>query len=93
MVGEFNSVLSRVKQQQENVLFLHCTCHVAHLAASHACSELPDVYEQLSKDVYAHFKTTGKRKAEFKNIQELMDVVCHDIFDLTLRDGWQFCSV
>lgn len=79
MVGEFNSVLSRVKQQQENVWFLHCTCHVAHLAASHACSELPDVCEQLAKDVYVHFKSSGKRKNEFSQMQELMEVENHNI--------------
>ncbi|KAJ8883769.1 hypothetical protein PR048_015623 [Dryococelus australis] len=37
-----------LKGQQENLWFLHYTCHVAHLAASHACSEIPNVCEQLS---------------------------------------------
>ncbi|KAJ8894118.1 hypothetical protein PR048_006728 [Dryococelus australis] len=52
MVGVFNSVLSRIRGNQENVWFLHCTCHVAHLAASHAYSELPDFCKQLPRDVY-----------------------------------------
>lgn len=79
MVGEFNSVLSRVRGQQENLWFLHCTCHVAHLAASHACSELPNVCEQLSRDVYTYFKTSGKRQDDFQSIQKALDVEEHKI--------------
>ncbi|KAJ8892817.1 hypothetical protein PR048_005398 [Dryococelus australis] len=67
MVGQFNSVLSRVKGQQENLWFLHCTCHVAHLAASHACN------------VYTYFKTSGKRQDEFHNIQKSLGVKEHKI--------------
>lgn len=69
MVGEFNSVLSRVKVQQNCVWFLHCTCHVAHLAASHACREMPDTLEQFTRDVYTFFKTSGKRQSDFREIQ------------------------
>lgn len=79
MVGEFNSVLSRVKKQQEQVWFLHCTCHVAHLAASHACNELPDVCEQLTRDVYAFFKMSGKRQSDFREIQTWLGMETHKI--------------
>lgn len=79
MVGEFNSVLSRVRGQQENLWFLHCTCHVAHLAASHACGELPTVCEQLARDVYSYFKTSGKRQDDYRQIQKLLDVEEHKI--------------
>ena len=79
MVGEFNSVLSRVRSQQSDIWFLHCTCHVAHLAASHACEQLPEVCEQLARDTYTYFKTSGKRQDEFKVIQESVDVEMHKI--------------
>ncbi|KAJ8892410.1 hypothetical protein PR048_004990 [Dryococelus australis] len=65
MVREFNSVLSCIRSKHENVWFLHCTCHVAHLAASHAYSELPDFVNNC-REMYAHIsKLTGKRQDEF----------------------------
>lgn len=79
MVGEFNSVLSRVKQQQGDVWFLHCTCHVAHLTASHATDQLPDVFEQFARDVYTFFKTSGKRQCDFRKIQASLELDTHKI--------------
>ncbi|KAJ8881271.1 hypothetical protein PR048_017747 [Dryococelus australis] len=74
--------------------FLHCACHVAHLAASHTCGELPDVCEQLTKDVYVNFKTSDKREDYLSRIQDLIDIENHSIlWPFFIRGGWSFCSM
>ena len=42
MLGQRNSVLSRLRLKQANVTSLHCNCHIAALIANYACKVLPD---------------------------------------------------
>ncbi|KAJ8896153.1 hypothetical protein PR048_001496 [Dryococelus australis] len=76
MVGEINYVLSRVKGQQENLWFLHCTCHVAHL---HAVKY--QMYGNNYPEMFTHTtsKHLGKRQDGFHNIQKSLGVEEHKI--------------
>ena len=62
MRGTHNSVLSRLKEKQPDIFFLHCICHSAHLCASGACKKLPRNVEKLVKQIYFHFKSSPKRR-------------------------------
>ncbi|KAJ8888554.1 hypothetical protein PR048_008045 [Dryococelus australis] len=75
MFGEFNSVLSRVKGQQENLWFLYCTCHVAHLAASHASMK----YQMTIPSCLHLLQNIWERQDEFHNIQKSLGTKEHKI--------------
>ncbi|KAJ8880840.1 hypothetical protein PR048_017311 [Dryococelus australis] len=87
MVGEFNSLLSCIRGKQENVWFLHCTCHVAHLTASNTCSELPDVCEQLPQDYL------GKGNMGFKTFNTYLRSQNTKYYAHVSPGGLQCCSV
>lgn len=43
MMGENNSVASRMKIEFPGIFIMKCVCHSAHLCASEACKRLPHV--------------------------------------------------
>lgn len=55
MVGEHNSVWSRLRSFIPHITLFGCICHQAHLIASHASKSLPAKYEDFIRDVYTHF--------------------------------------
>ncbi|XP_022818325.1 uncharacterized protein LOC111350857 [Spodoptera litura] len=52
MMGENNSVASRLKENLPGIFILKCVCHSAHLCASEACKELPRRCEDLAREIY-----------------------------------------
>lgn len=70
MMGEHNSVSSRLKEHCPGITIMKCVCHSAHLCASQACKELPRRCEDLAREIYAFFKSSSKRQCQFVEFQE-----------------------
>ena len=58
---------------------MHCICHSAHLCASGACKKLPRHLEKLTQQVYAHFKSSPKRRERYHEFQHFVDVAPHKL--------------
>lgn len=56
MMGEYNSVASRFKEQCPGIIIMKCICHSFHLCASEACKKLPRTCEDLARNIYNSFK-------------------------------------
>ncbi|CAI6351435.1 unnamed protein product [Macrosiphum euphorbiae] len=50
MMGQHNSVVSRLRESCPGIFIMKCVCHSAHLCASEACKQLPHKYFQFSKE-------------------------------------------
>ena len=48
MMGERNSVMSRLRSKQPGLIALHCNCHIAALIENHAYSVIPKELEELT---------------------------------------------
>ena len=75
MVGQRNSVLSRVKLKQPNVFSLGCLCHLAALCAVSGLKKLPVSIDNLLIDIFYHFKHSPQRWSEFAEIQKDFDEI------------------
>ena len=76
-VGIRNSIMTRVKQQNDCCYFMGCPCHLVHNVAGHASETLQkscgfDV-EDLCVDVYYWFEKSTKRKGILKEFCEFCD--------------------
>lgn len=77
MMGENNSVSSRLKEYCPGVIIMKCVCHSAHLCASSACKELPRRCEDLAREIYAFFKSSSKRQCQFAEFQNFFALKPH----------------
>ena len=74
MKGKHNSVLSRIRNIQPDVLDIGCISHLANLCCVAAVKQLPLPVEELLIDVYFHFSHGAKRKEEYREFLEFCDV-------------------
>lgn len=79
MVGEHNSVKSRLLQVNPNLFVTNCICHSAHLVASYACAKLPRQTEDFVRGVYSYFSHSAKRLHEFKQFQQFTETKPHKL--------------
>lgn len=79
MVGEFNSVFSKLKNDFPHILCVKCSCHMAHLAASKACLQLPKRVEDLLRNIGSHFNRSALRRKNFEEFQTFFNVEIHKI--------------
>ncbi|GBP33760.1 Target of rapamycin complex subunit lst8 [Eumeta japonica] len=77
MMGENNSVSSRLKEHCPGIIIIKCVCHSAHLCASAACKELPRRCEDLAREIYSFFKSSSKRQCQFAEFQEFLNLKPH----------------
>ncbi|KYN50097.1 hypothetical protein ALC62_00125, partial [Cyphomyrmex costatus] len=77
MMGQYNSVASRLREKCPNIFILKCVCHSAHLCASEACKSLPRSLEDLARNIYNFFKLSAKRQCQFRQFQEFVNVAPH----------------
>ena len=82
MVGEHNSVRSRLLEINPNLFVTTCICHSAHLAASNACATLPRQTEDFVLYIYTYFSHSAKRLHEFKHFQEFTNTKPHKLLRL-----------
>ncbi|CAK1583027.1 unnamed protein product [Parnassius mnemosyne] len=83
MMGENNSVSSRLKEHCRGIVIMKCVCHSAHLCASSACKELPRRCEDLAREIYAFFKSSSKRQCQFAEFQEFLKLKPHKMLHLS----------
>ena len=79
MMGERNSIMSRLRSKQPGLIALHCNCHIAALIANHACLVIPKELEELTTDVWYYFHKSAKRMREFARFQCFVEVKPHKL--------------
>lgn len=79
MVGEHNSVFSRLKHDNPHIVCVKCSCHSIHLAASKACLNLPRSVEDLLRNLASHFHRSYGRQMALKECQEFFNVDIHKV--------------
>ncbi|CAG9773284.1 unnamed protein product [Ceutorhynchus assimilis] len=62
MVGEYNSVFFHLKEELPSIVCIRCSCHMAHLATSKACLQLPRRVEDLLRNIGSHFNRSALRR-------------------------------
>lgn len=58
MMGEYNSVASRFKEQCPGIIVMSCICHSFAICANEACKKLPRTCEDLARNTYNFFKVS-----------------------------------
>ena len=58
MMGDHNSMKSRLIEDCPGIFILKCICHSLHLCASEACKALPSRCEELARAIYNYFKVS-----------------------------------
>lgn len=84
MSGNINGVRTKLQQNNDTLFYLGCMCHSLHLIASSSSKILPAHIEKNIKNIYSHFAHSAKRQDEFKDFQELFDVMQHKILGLSV---------
>lgn len=79
MMGDNNSVKTRLQRDLPGITIVKCVCHSAHLCASEACKKLPESIEQLARDIYNFFKHSDKRLFSLRVFQDFVNVEPHKI--------------
>lgn len=79
MMGAYNSVTSRLKQDMPGISILKCVSHSIHLCSSEAAKTLPRACENLVRNVYNFFAHSAKRKYEFKEYQVFREAKPHKL--------------
>ena len=79
MFRQHNSVVTQLKELIPDLFVMKCLCHTAHLCASHACERLPQVVEDLVRDIYSHFAHSAKRLGEYKEFQQFTQTEPHKL--------------
>jgi len=60
VVGKHNSFYTSLKHDVPHVILLKCICHSAALVASKACRKLPNILEDLLKNIYSYVSESSK---------------------------------
>lgn len=79
MVGDYHSVFSHLKSEIDYIVCVKCSCHMAHLAASKACLQLPKSVEDLLRNLSSHFSRSFSRQQALKEMQQFFCVEIHKI--------------
>ncbi|XP_041358912.1 uncharacterized protein LOC121375499 isoform X1 [Gigantopelta aegis] len=74
MIGQHNSVLSRIRQKQPNVFDMGCICHLTNLVIKAALKKLLLSLDHMLVEIYSHFLVSAKRTELYKSFQEFCDV-------------------
>lgn len=74
--GKHNSVLSRLKEKNENIVFIKCTCHSLALCCEYASKKLPSNLDFLIVEIARWFKCSSIRQTEFKEVFTLLNDGC-----------------
>lgn len=69
MFGEHNSVVSRFRAMNEDIICVKCPAHIVHLCSEHAISFLPVNLPQFCKQIHAHFSRSPRRSAILEEFQ------------------------
>lgn len=62
MMGSRSSVQTLLKKDIPNLVVVKCICHSLALCASRACGKLPQIIEDLVRDIHTYFQYSFKRQ-------------------------------
>lgn len=79
MTGETKGVISFVKKHHPAVVLQGCSCHLIHLAAQKASSNLSVNVEEFLVQLFYYLEKSSKRKNTLKVYQEVCDLKFHKI--------------
>lgn len=79
IMGENNSLCSRLKEDLPGITIFKCICHSFHLCASEAAKTLPKCCEELPRNLYSYFSHSSKRKHQFKQFQDFLEIKPHKL--------------
>ena len=79
MLGQRNSVMSRLRTQQPHLVAIHCNCHIAALIANASCKVLPSQLEDFTVDIWCYSQKSPKRLKEFKQFQSFVQIKPHKL--------------
>lgn len=79
IMGEHNSLSSRLRDAMPGINIFKCICHSIHLCASEAAKTLPRHCEDLLRNIYTYFSHSAKRKHNFKEAQLFLELKPHKI--------------
>ena len=77
--GILNSVFTKLKQSNSEILRGNCHAHVVHNTVKHALDKLSVDVENIVLKVYGHFSISAKRRETLKEFCEFLNVEFHDI--------------
>lgn len=77
MMGKHNSVYTRLKSVQPDLILIKCVCHSLHLAASKAVETMPTNLEFLLSETYSWFSRSAKRRLNFERVLYLSVLICN----------------
>lgn len=79
MMGKYNSVKTRLEATVKHIFVFGCCCHLMHLCAVGANANIPKYIEELTRDIYSHFAFSTKRRIEFAEYQQFLEIEFHQI--------------
>ncbi|XP_068244854.1 uncharacterized protein [Palaemon carinicauda] len=79
IMGEHNSLCSRLKHLLPGLTVFKCIYHSIHLCSSGAAKTLPRHCEDLLRSIYTFFAHSSKRQYDFKLSQEFCNTKPHKI--------------
>ncbi|XP_068206692.1 zinc finger protein 862-like [Palaemon carinicauda] len=90
MMGEHNSLCSRLKHLVPGFTVFKCICHSIHLCSSEAVKTLPRHCEDLLRSIYKFFAHSSKRQYDFKLSQEFCNTKPHKILHPSQTAGFRY---
>ena len=79
MKGKRNGVVRHLKDKQPHLIDFGCICHLENLALKAAMKSLPIAVDSFLVDINTHFYLSIKRKEEFKEFCEFVDITYNKI--------------
>ena len=83
IMGNRNSLSSRLKENLPGITIMKCICHSLHLCASEAAKSLPCHCEDLIRNIYSFFSHSAKRLHEFREFQSFCQTKPHKILHVS----------
>ena len=62
MMGEHNSVASRLKQAIPHIMIIKCNCHIENLCFKHATTCIPDKYQHGINSIYTYINSKSSAR-------------------------------
>ena len=72
MFGSHNSIVSRLRERNPNLILVKCVCHSISLAVSRSTKLLPKQLEQVVRECNSYFSHSSKRLHDLKDFQDFM---------------------
>lgn len=83
MMGKTGGVRGLLLKELPHLFVLGCICHSFALCSEAACEELPSSLEELSRNVFAYFNKSSKRRGDYRDYQTMASVKPHKLLKLS----------